>query len=59
MFVLQRTDGKFVTPPGSEHSYTFDLMKARTFPTREAADADRCVENERVVAVADLLQRPQ
>lgn len=56
-YVLRRTDGKFVTPSGSEHSYTSDLMKARIYPTRDAADTDRCVENESVVPVESLLQR--
>lgn len=33
-YVLVRTDGQFVTTPGSERSYTKDLTKARQFPTR-------------------------
>lgn len=53
MYVIQKDTGEFVTPPGSEHSYTRDLQKARIYPTRESADV--CVENERVVAVEDLL----
>jgi hypothetical protein len=55
-FVLQRTDGKFVAVPGSEHSYTSDLMKARIFPSRAAAEGDRCVENEQIVPLENLLQ---
>lgn len=58
MFVLQNTEtGKFVAPPGQDKSYTADLTAARVFATREAAERERCVENERVVAVCDLLQR--
>ena len=56
MYVIVRTDGKFVTPPGSERSYTTSLQKARIYPTFAAADGDRCPENETVRAVADLLQ---
>lgn len=55
-FVLQRTtDGKYVTFPGSESSYTAKLELARVFPSRETAEAERCVGDERVVALRDLL----
>lgn len=63
MFVIQRTtDGAFVAdmrlnPSGS--SYTHKLQFARTFPTREQADADRCPENERVLDVFHVLARPR
>jgi len=56
-YILRRADGKYVARPGSEHSYTTDLTKALIFTTREAAEADRCVGNELVVAVDHLLQR--
>ncbi len=57
-YVLKRTsDGMFVTPRGSEHSYCKGLQNARVFPTHGAADAERCVENETVVPVEELLQR--
>jgi hypothetical protein len=56
-FVIQRDDGKFVTPPGQHKSYTTDLTKARVFPSREAAEADRCPENEQVVAIDNLFRR--
>jgi len=58
MYVIQRDDGKFVTRPGSEKSYTSDLQKARTFATKEKAEAERCPENERVVSLDQLLQTP-
>lgn len=58
MYVLQRTDGKYVAPPGGEHSYTSRLEDARQFATREDAERDRCVENESVrdVSVRDVSQ---
>lgn len=54
-YVLQRTDqgGGYVAPPGSEKSYTHDAAKARKFDSREAAEEDRCVENEVIVRVGD------
>jgi hypothetical protein len=58
-FLIERTDqgGGFVTPPGSDKSYTPFPHLARVFPTREAAEADRCVGNERVVRLADAMAR--
>jgi len=59
MYVIQRiSDGKFVTPPGSPRSYTKDLRKAVTFSTQEDADEGRCPENERVVPLEAVVQRP-
>jgi len=48
VFVIQRADGWLVSLPGSRSSYTRTLERARVFPTREAADAERCPENETV-----------
>ena len=47
-FILKRTDhwGGYVAPAGSQNAYTRDRDKAQRFPTREAAEADRCEENE-------------
>ena len=58
MFVLIRTDGRggYATPPGSSSSYTRDLLKARRYSTKEEAEADRCVENERIANFHDLLE---
>jgi len=59
MYVIKRiTDGAFVTssrksPDGG--SYCRSLQHAVAWPTREAADANRCPENEVVVDVEDLL----
>lgn len=48
-FVLRRTDqgGGYVAPAGSAKSYTHNKQRARVYPTREAAEADRC-ENETI-----------
>lgn len=47
-YILRRTDqgGGWVAPPGSRKSYTHNRDKAHRFATKEAAEADRCVENE-------------
>lgn len=47
-YIIRRTDqgGGYVAPPGSQKSYTKDRLKAHVFTTREAAEADRCPENE-------------
>ena len=58
MYVLVRNDGKYVARPGSARSYTGRLEEARTFSTSDKANADRCVENERVVPLDSLLQSP-
>ena len=55
-YVIQRSDGKFVSRSGSAHSYTGLLQYARSYPTRQAAERDLCPENERVVPVETILQ---
>lgn len=58
MYVLQRVDdGAFVAPPGSQKSYTRYLQEALVFQTREAAERERCPENERILAVEDAMRR--
>lgn len=49
-FLLRRTDqgGGYVAPQGSRKSYTPHRAKARRYPTREAAEADRCPGNEAI-----------
>lgn len=56
-FVLQRTDqgGGFVAQDGSGQTYTHSIRLAKKYSTREAADADRCPDNEVVVDVLELL----
>lgn len=56
-YVIVRDDQN---PEHSRHyprvgSYTRFLQHARVFPTREAAEHDRCPENERVVTVDAVL----
>jgi hypothetical protein len=49
-FFLQRTsDNKYVARPGSQSSYTRKLELARQYASRKAAEADRCLGNERIV----------
>jgi hypothetical protein len=55
MFVIMRSDGKYVAPPGREKSYTDRLQEAWGFTTREAAEAHRCIDNESIVAVDELI----
>jgi len=55
--IKNNTTGQYVTRPGSLRSYTRSLEQARTFESREVAEADSC-GNERVLSVADLLGRP-
>jgi hypothetical protein len=45
---------KYVSPSGSEKSYTTDPTKARRFDTKEQAEADAC-SNERAVDLMALL----
>lgn len=53
MYVIKRdNDGKYVSRPGSEHSYTPFLQRARTFQSRASALESAC-ENECVQSVAD------
>lgn len=56
-YVIQRADGAFVAREGSASSYTRDLLKARQWPTRDAAELERCPGNEQVRDVRALLER--
>jgi len=60
MFVIKRTDqgGGYVAMPGSEHSYTQKLENARTFSSKDEANAERCPGNEIVLPVNEILQNP-
>lgn len=59
-YVLQRTDdGAYVAPSGGAAAYTRLLQNARTFATREAAERDRCVENERVLSLEEAMRHGQ
>lgn len=50
-FLIKRTDqgGGYVAPPGSVKSYTRRKDRAQRFPTRQAAEAERCPGNEIIV----------
>ena len=54
-YLLRRTDqgGGYVDEPGSLKAYTRSKEKARRFDTREAAERDRCKENEVIVEVRE------
>lgn len=60
MYIVIRTDqgGGYLAPAGSHHSYTKSLTRARTFASKEAAEAE-CCENERVARVDDLMIAPR
>lgn len=49
-----RFDGWFVAPGGSQHSYVKNLQDAKTWPTREAAQADAC-GNESVHHISEVM----
>jgi hypothetical protein len=55
-YVIIRDDGVYVARPGSARSYTPYLQKARLFPTREAAERERCPENEAVLSVEEAMR---
>jgi hypothetical protein len=59
-YLLQRADGAYVSDPhrnGTGRSYTRDLMRAKVYPTREAAERDRCPGNETLVSTDDVFRR--
>ncbi len=53
MYVIVRDDGKFVTPPGSAHSYTGKLQEAQVYTTKGEAERNACVDNERVIPLIE------
>ena len=56
MYVIKRkSDGAMLSKPGSEKSYTYNLLKARIF-TNEQKAKDSCCSNEYVADVSNLLQ---
>lgn len=50
-FIIRRTSegGGYVAPSGSPSSYVRNPDRARQFPTREAAERERCPSNEVVL----------
>ena len=57
MYVIQASHGRYVAPKGTYLAYVRDLAEARKYPTREAAERDCCVGNERVISLYELLSR--
>jgi hypothetical protein len=61
MFVIKKIgapyDGFYVAPSGSEKSYVKNLQDAQSWPTREKADGQRCIGNEVIVDVNDILRQ--
>lgn len=59
-YVLKRTsDSRYVADMSKSRtgsSYTPDIRQAKFYPSREAANADRCPENEYVANVQDELE---
>mgnify|MGYP001576708874 CR=1 FL=1 len=57
-YIILRTDrgGAYVSRQGSTHSYTTRLQYARTFATREEAEANRCPDNEMVLRLEVAVQ---
>jgi hypothetical protein len=58
MYLIRRvTDGALVADQHKRAgaSYTRDVRIARVFRTRDAAERERCPENESVIALEDYL----
>lgn len=56
-YVLMRwPDGKFVAASGHAHSYVRELQYARVWSSKEAADHERCPENEIAVPVDAVMR---
>lgn len=58
-YIIERTDqgGGYVAKPGSNSSYTHRLEDARVYPTREAAERDRCPGNEAIRELREVFSR--
>jgi len=65
MFVIQRTaDGgtyqnQFVAVAGRKSSYTPHLQFAQRFQTKESAEANQCVGNEKIVPLDEAFSAPE
>lgn len=56
-YVIRRIpDGAYVAREFLPGSYTRKLERARLFPTRAAAEHDRCPDNEEIVHINELLR---
>lgn len=56
-YLIKRIDqgGGYVAQPGHCTSYTHSIERARIYPSKEAAEKDRCPENEIVIPLMDLI----
>jgi len=56
MFVLKRKTrgGEYVAKPGHRSSYAKNIKYAQRFSTREAAEANRCIESEVIVSLEPI-----
>lgn len=57
MYLIKRNDGKYVSWPGSEHSYTRRIDLARVYPTRKEAEQDLCIENEQIISIPQVFKQ--
>ena len=51
MFIIHRISeqgGGYVAKPGNPHSYVHNILLAQQYPTRQAAEANLCPDNERI-----------
>ena len=53
-YIIVRSDGAYVTRPGTPASYTRDLTRAWVIPSREEAERNRCPGNETVRACSEV-----
>lgn len=56
--IVNRTHGRYVAQPGARSSYTRMSYRARTFPSRQAAEAN-CCGDEHVVELTENEMRPK
>jgi len=58
MYVIKRTDqgGGYLSEPGSKNAYTFSVNQVRLFPTKEAAELEKCPDNEVVLPASECFR---
>jgi len=57
MYIIKRSDGAYVSRPGSTSSYTRRIEEAQKFMSREEAEQNRCPGNEYVLSVDSILRK--
>ena len=53
-WIIRRAGGGYAARPGSKKSYVPSTRNARTYDTKEEAEADCCPDNERPIFVTYL-----